>query len=71
MPVASSHRCLAPVAAMRAATARVTTSRGARSPSGWSPAMTGDPSPSRSTAPSPRMASEMRGRGVGTAGGPR
>src|SRR4029450_9573818 len=48
--------------------ARVTTSRGARSPRGGTPAITGVPSPSRRTAPSPRLASEMSGRGG--SGGP-
>ena len=44
--------------------ARATTSRGARSASGCTPAMNATPSSSRRTAPSPRNASESSGRGI-------
>ena len=57
-PVASSHRCSTPCSAMRAAMARLTTSRGASSSTKRSP------SRSRSSAPWPRSASESRGRGM-------
>ena len=51
----------AAVAAIRARIARATTSRGARSASGWTPCMKRSPSRSTRKAPSPRTASEMSG----------
>ena len=57
-PVASSQRWSTPCSAMRAAMARLTTSRGASSSTKRSP------SRSRSSAPSPRSASDSSGRGM-------
>ena len=57
-PVASSHRCSTPWSVIRAAMARLTTSRGASSSTKRSPR------PSRSRAPWPRRASDKRGRGM-------
>ena len=57
-PVASSQRWSTPCSAMRAAMARLTTSRGASSSTKRSP------SRSRSSAPWPRRASESSGRGM-------
>ena len=57
-PVASSHRWSLPCSAMRAAMARLTTSRGASS------SMKRSPDPSRRMAPWPRKASESSGRGM-------
>ena len=57
-PVASSQRWSTPCSAMRAAMARLTTSRGASSSTKRSP------SRSRSSAPWPRSASESSGRGM-------
>ena len=62
-PVASSQRWSAgpsPRSIRRCMTA-ATTSRGARSPRGCRPAMTGRPAPSTSTAPAPRRASVISG----------
>jgi hypothetical protein len=57
-PVASSQRWSVPCSAMRAAMARLTTSRGASSSTNRSPAA------SRSSAPCPRSASDSSGRGM-------
>ena len=57
-PVASSQRWSVPCSAIRAAMARLTTSRGASSSTNRSPAA------SRSRAPCPRRASDSSGRGM-------
>ena len=62
MARASRNTHASPVCVRRASIAAATTSRGARSPIGWVPAVTDWPWASTSTAPSPRSASVMSGR---------
>ena len=62
-PVASSQRWSPgpSPSSIRCCMAAATTSRGARSPSGWRAGMTGRPAASTSTAPAPRRASVISG----------